>query len=220
MDNHLRKTKQMGKRVGKWFGRKIVRIITMALTIALVIALLPYVRGWVAGLLPGLDFDRTSQLLTHQMEEVGELIADRHTDTGRLYGKISVFVSVEAEYTYEIGIGIKLADVTLTPGEDGILVEMPEARVLYDSFTINGDPKFSDPLNLRQFSDPYQRLVEEQHAACRQGYEENPSYMDHAWDTAADQLGQLFVQWAGEDLPLTFVHKTGEAAPALPAEAE
>ena len=89
------------RRAGRWIKRRIIRIVTLALTVALVIALLPYMRGWLAKLLPGLDFERTSVLLTHQMEEVGELIADRHTDTGRLYGKISVFVSVEAEYTYE-----------------------------------------------------------------------------------------------------------------------
>lgn len=204
------------RRAGRWIKRRIIRIVTLALTVALVIALLPYMRGWLAKLLPGLDFERTSVLLTHQMEEVGELIADRHTDTGRLYGKISVFVSVEAEYTYEIGIGIKLSEVVLTPQENGIQAALPEARVLYDSFTINGDPKFSDPLNLRQFDDPYQRLVEDQHAACRKGYEENQEYMRHAWDTAAEQLRQLFVQWSGEEFPLTFVHLAAEGE-ALPA---
>ena len=63
--------------------------------------------------------------------------------------------------------------------------------------------------------DLYQRLVDDQHAACRLGYEGNTEYMAQAWDAAVDQLTQLFAQWAGEELPLTFVHVSGIEPEAL-----
>ena len=49
----------------------------MALVIALVIVLLPLVRGWMGGLLPGLDYEKMSELLTHEMEKAGELVSVR-----------------------------------------------------------------------------------------------------------------------------------------------
>ena len=225
MENHVRNRRarrsSAGTRIGKWFGKKIVRIVTLALTVALVIALLPYVRGWIGHLMPGLDFARTSELLSHQMEEVGELIADRHTDTGIVRGKISVFVSVEFNYIYEVSIGIKLADVKLTPLEGGIEVAVPQARVLADSFTVDGEPRYGDLLNLREYGVNFQNLVDEQHAACRQSYEDNEEYMQRAWEDACKQLGDLFGQWSGEQLPLSFVPLDGQnMANAEPAAEE
>ena len=212
------------KRAGKWIGKRILRIVTMALIIALVIVMLPYLRGWLGGFLPGLDYDRMSELLTHEMELKGELLAVTYTDTGLMSGTVSTFVSVKAPYSYEIGFGLKLADVTLNPVEEGIVVEVPDTQVLYDSFNITGDPEISDPFGLAAKDrlmgngDLYQRLVDDEHTACRLRYENDPEYRRQAWDAAVEQLTQLFLQWSGEDLSLTFIQPSGDppAAEAVP----
>ena len=213
------------RRAGRWIGRKIFGIVALALVITLVIVLLPLVRGWLGGFLPGLDYEKMSELLTHEMEAAGELIAVRYTDTGLMSGTVSTFVSVKAPYTYEVGFGLKLADVVLNPIEEGLVVEVPDAQALYDSFNITGDPEISDPFGLvakdrlMGNGDLYQRLVDDEHAACRLRYENDPEYSRLAWDAAVEQLTQLFKQWSGEDLTLEFVHANGEPAKTLPADA-
>ena len=141
-------------------------------------------------------------------------------------GTVSTFVSVKAPYAYEVGFGLKLAEVALNPVEEGLVVEVPDAKALYDSFNITGDPEISDPFGLISKDrtmgngDLYQRLVDDEHTACRLRYENDPEYSRQAWDAAVEQLAQLFKQWSGEELTLEFVHASGEPATALPADAE
>ena len=75
--NRVRRRRSPLRRAGRWIGRKIFGIVAMALVIALVIVLLPLVRGWMGGLLPGLDYEKMSELLTHEMEKAGELVSVR-----------------------------------------------------------------------------------------------------------------------------------------------
>ena len=218
--NQERHRRSAARRAGRWIGRKIFGIIATALVITLVLALLPYVRGWIGGFLPGLDYEKMSELLTHEMEKAGELIAVRYTDTGLMSGTVSTFVSMKAPYTYEVGFGLKLADVALNPVEEGIVVEVPDARALYDSFNVTGDPVISDPFGLvakdRMMGngDLYQRLVDDEHTACRLRYENDPEYSRQAWDAAVEQLSELFRQWSGEELSLEFIHASDPSAPA------
>ena len=211
-------------RTGKWIARKIGGIVAAALVIVLVIILLPYVRGWIGHLLPGLDYAKMSELLTHEMELKGELLAVTYSDTGLMTGTVSSFVTVKAPYSYEIGYGLKLAQVVLTPEEEGIEVLVPDAQILYDSFNITGDPEISDPFGLAAKDrlmgngDLYQRLVDDEHAACRMRYENDPEYSQKAWDAAVEQLRQLFLQWSGQELSLTFAHASGGAALAPASE--
>ena len=224
--NRERQRRSPLRRAGGWIGRKILGIISLALVITLVIVLLPVIRGLFGGILPGLDYARMSELLTHEMKEAGELIAVRYTDTGVMSGTVSTFVSVKAPYTYEVGFGLKLADVVLNPVEEGLVVEVPDTQALYDSFNITGDPEISDPFGLvakdRMMGngDLYQRLVDDEHAACRLRYETDPEYSRQAWDAAVEQLKQLFKQWSGEDLTLEFVHASGQPASARQTDAE
>ena len=184
------------------------RVISLALVLCLAAALFPYVRDLVGNMLPGANYQRISTLLTHEMEQVGDLIAVRHRDTGVMEAGMQALLvgsvnSVKAPYAYEIGLGISVKDVELTPEEDGITVSVPAARVLYDSFQITGEPEISDFWHLLG-EENYQRLVDDQAAACRREYEDDPEILEEAWRAACGELSRLFAQWAGRDVPLRF----------------
>ena len=152
--------------------------------------------------------EKEKTLLTHEMEQVGDLIAVRHRDTGVMEAGMQALLvgsvnSVKAPYAYEIGLGISVKDVELTPEEDGITVSVPAARVLYDSFQITGEPEISDFWHLLG-EENYQRLVDDQAAACRREYEDDPEILEEAWRAACGELSRLFAQWAGRDVPLRF----------------
>lgn len=202
--------KENRKRRGGRLARRLAAILTLALALTLANVFSPYVRQWLSRLLPGVDYRVVTEQLTHEMEKAGELIAVRNTDTGIMTGTLEAkflgtVSQVTAPYLYEIGLGVKLENVKLTPEEDGLLVFVPDAAVLYDNFQVTGAPQNRDYLNLNSQS-RYQRMQDEQQRACRQGYLDDPAYMEQAWEAVCEQLEALFRQWSGENLRLTFRH--------------
>ena len=198
------------KRGGRLF-RRVIAIVTLALAIILADILSPYIKNWVYAVLPRVDYQSAAVRLTHEMEKVGELIAVRHTDTGVMNGKVeALFLGTVSEvsvpYRYEIGLGVKLGDVKLEPEENSLIVSVPQAQVLYDHFQATGEPQNNDFWGFAT-QQRYQKMLDEQHAACRAGYESDPAFLSEAWEVVCEQLTALFHQWSGENLQLRFVRE-------------
>lgn len=190
--------------------KAVLRVIALALAIILAVTLLPYARNFLRQYLPQGKYDQTSARLTHEMQAVGELTAVRHRDTGVMVATVDALLvgtvqKVSVPYAYEIGLGLRLDDVKLTPTENGITVSVPDAAMLYDSFTVTGEPEVSD-FWYRLTENRYQQMLDGQAAACRAEYLEDAVCMQQAWDAACDQLAALFSKWSGETLPLQFEH--------------
>lgn len=189
--------------------RGLFRILCFSLVISLAAVMFPYVRSWVAEVMPQGKYDRLSTQLTHEMEKAGELTALRLKDTGVMTATTdALFIGsvqeVKAPYAYEIGLGIDLTAVSLTASDTGILVSVPPAQMLYDSFQITGDPEIRD-FWYRLTEARYQEMINAQAAACRSTYLENEDQMENAWRAACEALEKLMAQWADQALPLTFV---------------
>ena len=202
-----------GRRALTWLPRKIGLIVALALAIVLASYFSPYITGWLNRVLFRIDYRQTATQLTHEMREVGELIALRNTDTGVLDGDIKAKLigsvsHITVPYTYEIGLGVKLEKVTLTPEENRLVVAVPDAEMLYDRFEVTGKGDNRDFWGLST-QDRYQTMLNEQQNVCRKAYLDNPECMEQAWKSSCEQLKALFLQWTGESLRLEFVHTDG-----------
>ena len=198
------------KRLLKW----ALRVLSLALILAAAAALFPYVRGWLGGLLPQAKYERTAALLSHEMEKAGELTAVRHTDTGVMTARTNALLigtvqQVSVSYAYEIGLGFSLADVRLRAEEGSLIAALPEIRMLYDRFEVTDAPQVQD-FWYRLTEARYQQMINDQAAACRAEYLENPAFREEAWSAACEALEKLFSQWAGESLSVRFVRAAGE----------
>ena len=207
---HMRHEEKRRRRAPRLL-RRLAAVTMLALALILADILSPYVKNWVYRLLPHVDYHSAAMQLTHEMEKAGELIAVRHTDTGVMTGSINAkflgtVSQVTAPYLYEIGMGVKLEDVKLTPDDTLLTVTVPQAQVLYDHFQVTGDVQNNDFWGLAT-QQRYQQMLDEQQAACRQGYLDDPQFMQQAWETACEQLETLFHQWTGEDLQLRFLRE-------------
>ncbi len=191
--------------------RRLGAILALALALTVANVVSPFVKDWVYRLLPGVDYHSAAVQLTHEMEKAGELIAVRHTETGVMTGTIDALFfgtvsKVTAPYLYEIGLGIKLEDVKLEPGEGQLTVIVPRAQVLYDHLQVTGDVQNEDFWGLAT-QQRYQQMLDERQAASRQTYLDDPQFMEQAWEAACEQLEILFRQWTGEDLQLRFLRE-------------
>ncbi len=191
--------------------RRLGAIVALALAITLANVFSPIMKNWFSGLLPKVDYNSAAERLTHEMVKAGELIAVRHTDTGVMTGSIdALFLGtvsrVTAPYQYEIGLGIRLEDVKLTAGETELTVTVPKPQALYDHFQVTGEIRNNDFWGLAS-QQRYQQMLDEQQAACRQAYLDDPQFMQQAWEAACEQLEILFRQWTGEDLQLRFLRE-------------
>ena len=212
-----RRRPSAGRRALTWLPRKIGLVIVLALALALASYFSPYITGWLNQVIFRIDYEKTATQLTHEMEKVGELIAVRHSDTGVLEGDIKAKLigsvsHITVPYAYEIGLGVKLENVALTPEETRLLVAVPDAEVLYDRFEVTGKTENKDFWGLAT-QDRYQAMLNEQQAACRKAYTDDPAFMEEAWQSSCEQLKALFLQWTGESLRVEFVH-TGSTIPA------
>lgn len=192
----------------KRIGRFLIRVLALALAILLVILGYPVLKGWVSSLLPQAKYEQISQLISHEMEVAGEMTVVRHADTGLMTASTNALIlgevqSVKVPYAYEVGLGFKMADVRLEPGEDGIAVYVPAIDILYDSFEVTGEPEIRD-FWYRLTEQRYQEMLDEQARKCRAEYEENDDYALSAWDEACETLRNLFESWAGQKLALRF----------------
>ena len=191
--------------------RRLAAIAALALALVLADVMSPYIKNWMYRVLPHLDYHAAAERLTHEMEKAGELIAVRHTDTGVMTGTINAkflgtVSQVTAPYLYEIGLGIKLEDVKLSPDEAQLTVTVPQAQALYDHFQVTGEIRNNDFWGLAS-QQRYQQMLDEQQAACRQAYLDDPQFMQQAWEAACEQLEILFRQWTGESLQLRFLRE-------------
>ena len=191
--------------------RRLGAIVALALAITLANVFSPIMKNWFSGLLPKVDYNSAAERLTHEMVKAGELIAVRHTDTGVMTGSIdALFLGtvsrVTAPYQYEIGLGIRLEDVKLTAGETELTVTVPKPQALYDHFQVTGDVQNDDFWGLAS-QQRYQQMLDEQQAACRKAYLDDPQCLEQAWEAACEQLETLFRQWTGENLQLRFLRE-------------
>ena len=198
------------KRVLKW----ILRPICLGLALVIAAAVYPYAKDWIRDLFPQGKYEQTAEMLTHQMEKAGELTAVTYQDTGIMEANTTALLignvqQVKAPYTYKIGLGIGLDEVELIATETGIIVRLPEAQMIYDSFQITGDPEIND-FWYHLTEEKYQQMINKQAQICREEYLENAAYLAEAWDAACEALDKLLNQWAGQDLPLKY-----EKAPAV-----
>ncbi len=209
-DEQYPRRRGAGRRALTWLPRKIGLVVMLALAIVLASYFSPYITGWLNQVIFRIDYRKTATELTHEMEKVGELIAIRNTDTGVLDGDIKAkFIGsvshITVPYTYEIGLGVKLENVTLTPEDTRLIVAVPDAEMLYDRFEVTGKPENRDFWGLST-QERYQSMLNEQQAACRKAYLDDPTHMEQAWEASCEQLKVLFMQWTGESLRLEFVH--------------
>ncbi len=209
-DEQYPRRRGAGRRALTWLPRKIGLVVMLALAIVLASYFSPYITGWLNQVIFRIDYRKTATELTHEMEKVGELIAIRNTDTGVLDGDIKAkFIGsvshITVPYTYEIGLGVKLENVTLTPEDTRLIVAVPDAEMLYDRFEVTGKPENRDFWGLST-QERYQSMLNEQQAACRKVYLDDPTQMEQAWEASCEQLKVLFMQWTGESLRLEFVH--------------
>ncbi len=207
----MRREEERKKRRAPRLLRRLALIATLALALVLADVLSPYVKNLLYRILPGVDYHSAAVQLTHEMEKAGELIAVRHTDTGVMTGTINAkflgaVSQVTAPYLYEIGLGIKLEDVKLTPDESQLTVTVPQAQVLYDHLQVTGDVQNNDFWGLAT-QQRYQQMLNERQAACRQGYLDDPQFMQQAWEASCEQMEKLFRQWTGENLQLRFLRE-------------
>ena len=205
--------KEKKRKRGSRLLRRIVIILTLALAIILADVFSPYIKKWMAGFLPHINYETAAVQLTHEMEKAGELIAVRYTDTGIMTGDLKALFlgsvgKITAPYLYEIGLGVKLTDIKLTPEENELKVTVPAAQMLYDNFQVTGEPESQDFWRLTG-QQQYQKMQDQQQEACRGKYLADPAVMRQAWETVCEQLEALFRQWTGEDLRLRFL-KEGE----------
>ena len=192
------------KRLMKW----ILRPICLGLALVIGAALYPYARNLINDLLPRGKYEQAAEKLTHQMEKAGELTAVTYQDTGVMKASTSALLignvqQVKAPYSYKIGLGIRLDEVELIATETGIIVRLPEAQMIYDSFQITGDPQISD-FWYHLTEERYQQMINDQAKKCREEYLDDVHYLEEAWKAACDALDKLLIQWAGENLPLQF----------------
>lgn len=212
-ERYVRRRGGAGRRALTWLPRKIGLVVILALAIVLASYFSPYISGWLNQVLFRIDYRQTATQLSHEMEKVGELIAVRYTDTGVLEGDIKAKLigsvsHITAPYAYEIGLGVKLENVTLTPEESRLLVAVPDAEMLYDKFEVTGKPENNDFWGLST-QDRYQAMLNERQAACRQAYLDDTEKMQQAWENSCEQLKALFLQWTGENLRIEFVRPNG-----------
>ncbi len=203
--------KEKKRRRGSRLLKRIVLIFTLALAIILADVFSPYIKKWASVFLPHVDYETAAVQLTHEMEKAGELIAVRYTDTGVMTGDLKALFlgtigNVTAPYLYEIGLGVKLEDVKLTPEENELTVTVPAAQMLYDSFQVTGEPESKDFWRLTG-QQQYQKMQDEQQEACRNQYLSDPAAMQQAWEAVCEQLEALFRQWTGENLQLRFLRE-------------
>lgn len=202
-----------GRRALTWLPRKIGLVVMLALAIVLASYFSPYITDWLNQVIFRIDYRQTATQLTHEMEKVGELIAIRNTDTGVLDGDINaMFIGsvshITVPYTYEIGLGVKLENVTLTPEDTRLVVGVPDAEMLYDRLEVTGKPENKDFWGLST-QERYQSMLNARQAECRKAYLDDPTHMEQAWEASCEQLTALFLQWTGESLRLEFVHANG-----------
>lgn len=192
----------------KRLGKRLLRVLTLALALTIAAVLLPYARDWLGAYLPQGKYERASRLLSHEMQRAGELTAVRHVEQGVMKTETNaLFIgsvqSVSVPYTYEIGLGFSLDEVRLTPTERSISVAVPEIRMLYDSFQPSGEAEVHD-FWYRLTEKQYQKMLDDQAAACREKYLGDADAQAQAWDAACEALRTLLSQMAGEKLPLAF----------------
>lgn len=203
--------------------KRFLRIVSLVLIIGVVAAFFPYAQPWITSLLAGVKYQSISYQLTHKFEEVGELTVIRYTDTGLMSKSLPAALigsaaTYEAPYSYEISFGFDLSDVEIRAEEKGLSIYLPEIIVLGDpSFKFTDTPKITDPF--KQLNETRRKQMEdEQKAECREIYDKDPQYAEQAWESACSKLKELFEQWAGQSLPLSFHH--GPAPVAEDAAAE
>jgi len=193
----------------KRFFKRILRIISLALALMLAAVFYPYAKDWLQGIFPQGKYERISTLLTHELEEAGELTAIRYTDTGIMYAETNALFlgsvqQVSVPYAYEIGLGFPLSEVKIQPLENAMEVTLPQIRMLYDSFQVTGEPEVND-FWYHLTESRYQKMLDDQALSCREEYLEGEQYRQEAWDAACKTLQTLFAQWANESLIITFV---------------
>lgn len=196
----------------KRFVKYILRIVALALALVLAFAAYPYVRNFVVRTLGDIDYDRSAQVITHEMEKLGELTALRLSDTGVMDAKVDALLvgtvaSVRVEYRYDIGFGVDLTAAVVTGGEEGITVALPPVKMLYDSFEVTNSPEIRDFFALVT-EKKYQEMLSEQALSCREKYVDDADTAHEAWEAACDALRALFKQWTGNSPACRFVEIT------------
>ena len=189
--------------------KRFVRILSLALSLTLAAVFYPYIQSWLGNLLPQGKYERISILLTHELREAGELTVLRYEDTGIMHTKTNALFlgsvqEVTVPYAYEIGLGFPLSEVIVQAEESAIQVVIPPIRMLYDSFQVTGTPEVRD-FWYQLTETRYQKMLDDQAAACRDGYLREESYQAEAWNAACKTLESLFTQWTQENLSLSFI---------------
>ena len=197
------------KRFGKW----LLRVLATALGIALAVFIVRYGWEWVNGSILGGKYRRATEIISHEMLKGGEMTSLKYSDQAVMESSTRALLigdvqKVTVPYAYEIGLGIRLDQVTVEAKEDGVAVTVPKARMVYDSFQVTGEPKVSDflyPLSESR----YQEMLNEQEKECREKYLSNEEYLDAAWDEACALIRAQAEQWTGEK-ELNLVFQKGE----------
>lgn len=193
------------KRLGKW----LLRVTAVAVGIALAVFLVRYGWDFVSGTLLKGKYERSAEIISHEMQKGGELTSVKYSDQAVMESTTKALLigdvqKVTVPYAYEIGLGVRLDAVSVAAGEDGITVTVPDARMIYDSFQVTGEPQISDflyPLNESR----YQEMLDAQAAECREKYLSDAACLEKAWDEACAYIRSLAEQWTGESgLNLTF----------------
>lgn len=192
------------KRAGKW----LLRVLALALGITLSVFLVRYGWDWFSGNVLKGKYQRATEVVSREMLRVGDLTAVKHTENAVMESSTKALLigdvqTVSVPYAYEIGLGVSLKDVTVAPGEDALVVTVPEAAMMYDSFQVTGEPQVSDflyPLSEGR----YQEMLDDEAADCRKKYLDDPACMENAWQESCARIRELIEKCTGEQLNVTF----------------
>lgn len=173
----------------------IVKCVLIALLAVALVVFAPGIRGLLGGLVPGAGIIETTQL-THELQEMGVLTAQKHTDTGVFVSTLPAIIigtaqKVTVPYEYTISYGVDLEKATISAVDDGLLlVSLPPAEMVHDAMRVTGEVEVFDllyPLTEAR----YQEILDTQAEAFRQAYLEEPGYALVAWETAKEKVSAL-----------------------------
>lgn len=184
------------KRILKWF----LGILSSALTITLVIVLFPHISRIVSRLLPDESASaiRASVILSQEFTQRATLETLRIKEEGALNYEVKAaflgtVASITADYTYEGSFGIDLQQVTMRREGGTLVLVLPEPTLILDTLTPS-DITLDKTLYPYLDENDYQRVLEEQRLACREGYLSGDK-AQMLWDATTAALDETIARW-------------------------
>ena len=184
------------KKAGKW----ALSVLSSALVIILVILLLPFARQGFNSLFPDLrgEILTQSRILEQNLQSSQRLEVTNVEEEGILEAKTTVIIlgtvgKTNIKYRYTASVGIDLSRVRLVPGEDRIVIFVPEWEILNDGIQAL-DVKKQNFLS-HAIDKSSEALLEEQRIKCRHQFLPGGDQDERIWQDSTRALEDTFCEW-------------------------